>query len=80
MALMVDDQLMTEVDPHLRNALLQYCEFYQLDPENVVEEAVSDFLYHHNQTVTSLVHGYAEMASLNSEIYQECAGCEAKID
>lgn len=51
MALMVDDQLMTEVDPHLRNALLQYCEFYQLDPENVVEEAVSDFLYHHNQTV-----------------------------
>ncbi|WP_125608243.1 hypothetical protein [Lapidilactobacillus bayanensis] len=80
MMLMTDDKLMTEVDAHLRTDLLQYCEFYQLDPESVVEQAISDFLCHHNQTVNSLVHGYAEMASLNSEICKECAGCESKID
>lgn len=80
MALMMDEKLMTGTDQRLRDALLQYCEFYQLDPERVVEQAVSDFLGQHNQTVDSLAHGYAEMAALNSEICQECAGCESKID
>lgn len=80
MALMTDDKLMTATDPLLHDALAEYCEFYQLDPEDVVAQAVSDFLFHHNQTVDSLVHGYAEMAALNSEICKECAGCESKID
>ncbi|MFD1465861.1 hypothetical protein ACFQ4L_07290 [Lapidilactobacillus mulanensis] len=80
MTLMTDDKITPVTDRILKDALLQYCEFYQIDPQTVVDQAVSDFLGHHDQTVISLVHGYAEMATLNSEICREYSGCEAKID
>ncbi|GEL13118.1 hypothetical protein FC15_GL000400 [Lapidilactobacillus concavus DSM 17758] len=80
MALMTEMNSSVMTGHDLQEALSQYCEFYNVDPETVVDQALDNFLSEHNQVVVSLVRGYAEMAALNAEICQEYSGCEAKID
>ncbi|WP_461214631.1 antitoxin [Lacticaseibacillus sp. GG6-2] len=62
----------------LRAKLDSYCKTCVMDPSDVIDKVLADFLANREPEVQSLVNGYREMATLNTEICHEFTACESE--
>ncbi len=62
----------------LRAKLDSYCKTCVMDPSDVIDTVLADFLADREPEVQRLVNGYREMATLNTEICHEFIACESE--
>ncbi|GAF39451.1 hypothetical protein JCM14202_1314 [Agrilactobacillus composti DSM 18527 = JCM 14202] len=75
---MEQKQLLVKVDAKLTQEVETYCSIYSVDEQEVIQSALSEYLEQRQETMRSLIAGYTEMASINSEICQEFSACESE--
>lgn len=67
-------------DAQLSKRIAAYCEYYAIDENDLVNDALAEFFEAHRQNLDALAQGYVEMGQLNSEIAHEFSSCEAEAD
>ncbi|KRK40935.1 hypothetical protein [Loigolactobacillus bifermentans] len=67
-------------DAQLSKRIAAYCEYYAINENDLVNDALAEFFEAHRQNLDALVKGYVEMGQLNSEIAHEFSSCEAEAD
>ncbi|MCS8616968.1 hypothetical protein [Latilactobacillus curvatus] len=70
------EQLSVKLDVELVQAIKQYCEVYALDENDLIQDALHEFMATRQSKVDNVINGYAEMASINSQIAAEFNACE----
>lgn len=68
------------LDARLSKRMAAYCEYYAINENDLVNDALAEFFEAHRQNLDALVKGYVEMGQLNSEIAHEFSSCEAEAD
>ncbi|MFD0897160.1 hypothetical protein [Loigolactobacillus binensis] len=76
MELKIKQQLAVDQDQALRNKVNVFCDYYGINETKLDHDDMLAFLAKHQAKLDSLAHGYAEMASLNTEICAEFCNCE----
>lgn len=71
-------KLSVMVDTTVYAQMETYCEIYDIDENDLMNDAMYDFIQEHKKPVEDLINGYAEMAQLNAEIANEFSACEAE--
>lgn len=72
------EQLSVKLDVELVQAIKQYCEVYALDENDLIQDALHEFMATRQAKVDNVINGYAEMASINSQIAAEFNACESE--
>ncbi|MSD84016.1 hypothetical protein GKC32_07610 [Lactobacillus curvatus] len=72
------EQLSVKLDVELVQAIKQYCEVYALDENDLIQDALHEFMATRQAKVDHVINGYAEMASINSQIAAEFNACESE--
>ncbi|KHO11895.1 hypothetical protein OA78_2319 [Latilactobacillus curvatus] len=72
------EQLSVKLDVELVQAIKQYCEVYALDENDLIQDALHEFMATRQSKVDNVINGYAEMASINSQIAAEFNACESE--
>lgn len=71
-------QLSVNLDAKLVQEIKTYCEVYALDENDLIQDALREFMVTRQAKVDGLISGYAEMASINSQIAAEFNECECE--
>ena len=72
------EQLSVKLDVELVQAIKQYCEVYAIDENDLIQDALHEFMATRQSKVDNVINGYAEMASINSQIAAEFNACESE--
>lgn len=75
---MEETSLTVHIDPALLDKVQLYCDMHATDPSTVVAALLDNFMTTKNDEMMQLVHGYMEMASLNTQICHEFTACESE--
>ncbi|QFP79066.1 hypothetical protein [Latilactobacillus graminis] len=67
-----------KLDVELVQEIEQYCEVYALDENDLIRDALHEFMTTRQAKVDNIINGYAEMASINSQIAAEFNACESE--
>lgn len=71
-------QLPIQLNQQLTDQIMTYCEIYSLDENDLIQDALNEFMQTRQAKVDHIINGYVEMAKLNSQIAEEFSNCESE--